>query len=72
MEAVVAEQYTRSTDVRGTAIQSGEYVSAAEFMSAVEQLRSEAAANGLSGMTMEEIDDEIAACRRDRRTRQGK
>ena len=70
MEAVLIKQ----TDVTGADDLAGqtECVSVAEFMQAVEQLRSEAAARGLSDMTMEEIDEEIAACRRDRRARLGK
>ena len=35
-----------------------------------EEIQHEAVANGTAGMTMEEIDEEIAACRRERQERQ--
>ena len=35
-----------------------------------EEIQREAVANGTAGMTMEQIDEEIAACRRERQGRQ--
>lgn len=71
MDALLTLQRSRVKEA-GQDTLASEYVSADEFMSAVEQLRSEADAQGLSGMTMEEIDEEIAACRKERMARKGR
>lgn len=42
------------------------HVSVQEALAAVEKLRAEAAANGIADMTMDEIDAEIAAWRKER------
>ena len=46
-------------------------VSAQEALQAVEEIRVHAAANGMSDMSMEEIDAIIAECRREWRQREG-
>ena len=55
---------TQNTDVETTGC-TARYVSAQEALQAVEILRAETLSNGIAEMSMEEIDEEIAAYRRE-------
>ena len=65
METLVQAK-TQNTDVENTGYAS-RYVSAQEAMQAVEILRAETLSTGIAEMSMEEIDEEIAAYRREQR-----